>query len=167
MSLGGYLKLGWRSQPALNRYIFIARPLSFIQKSLFNCWWKLPNKIGVPKIPLKHEDFSDKFWQQVTKKSLMVTTSHEYLHWRFCKNPRSFYGIVTEGKDQILYRVVKKGSIKTIELVLWTQYEFNNLEKKLIDKIVKLELPDMITIVASSESFILPSTKNFLKHHRN
>ena len=74
-----------------------------------------------------------------------------------------FYGIVTEGKDQILYRVVKKGSIKTIELVLWTQYEFNNLEKKLIDKIVKLELPDMITIVASSESFILPSTKNFFK----
>ena len=163
MSLGGYLKLGWKSKSAISRYIHIAKPLSVSKKSLFDRWWRSDRNIIVPKNIVKPKDFDNKNLYHHNAKLLNLKISKKYLIWRFCKKPNFTYGIVSEDKNQIIYRVILRSKVKIVELVVWTQSANNKIEKKLINKIINSEQPEMITFVMTNNKPILFLNKFFFK----
>lgn len=163
LSLGGYLKLGWNSQPKICRYISVEKPIDVFLKSFKNKWWTSPFIIEMPRARINSKNLDYDLWQNKKKGSMILNLYQKFLYWRLCLNPKIIYGLIKVADQQLIYRVGYRGKIKVVELVAWTKRTLDKLDKKLIKKINHLEKPEIISVVSSDNGLIFSFNKFFIK----
>lgn len=167
MSLGGYLKLGWKSHPHICRYLHLSNLRQVFCASIRSRWWRQPFIPALPYSPAELEDFRSKYWNHQTGGLPSLSMTREYLTWRFLSNPKVVYGVVRGNRARMVYRIGFRGPMKVVELVAWSWQDLSGLTTNLLSELVKVEQPAVISVVSPYGGPILHAGKSFFRAPSN
>lgn len=167
MSLGGYLKLGWKHQPDICRYLHLSNLSQVFCMSIRNRWWRQPFMTELPSSPAELEDFRSQYWNQQTGGLPSLSMTREYLTWRFLSNPKVVYGVVRANRARMVYRIGFRGPMRVAELLAWSWQDLSGLTTNLLSELVKVEQPAVISLVAPCGGPILRAGKSFFRAPSN
>lgn len=163
MSLGGYLKLGWRPQPSICRYLHPVNPSQVFWVSIGNRWWRQSFMPASPSSPLELEDFRCKYWHKPKVDMPSLSLTQDYLTWRFLTNPKDAYGVARKDNERLVYRIGSRGGVKIVELVAWSGRHLNALTRGILSEMVKAEHPSVISLVSPCQGPIFFTGRSFFR----